>query len=96
MQANLRYIGRDGLAAVLGVLGERSTRAEGVRVLDIRRHDERALYGSIPGEGPSATVSASVHAGFAISPDSSRPQEAAIPLQPDPPVARVTHCMQPQ
>jgi hypothetical protein len=49
-QANLRYIGRDGLAAALGLLGERATRVEGVRVLDIRRHDERALYGSIPGE----------------------------------------------
>lgn len=49
-QANLKYVGRDGLALALGLLGERSTRLDGVRVLDIRRHDERALYGSIHGE----------------------------------------------
>ncbi|BDA48044.1 probable thiosulfate:glutathione sulfurtransferase at C-terminar half [Coccomyxa sp. Obi] len=48
-QANLKYIGRDGLALALGLLGERATRLDGVRVLDIRRHDERSLYGSIPG-----------------------------------------------
>lgn len=50
LQANLKYIGRDALAALLGLLGERSARVDGTRILDIRRHDERALYGSIPGD----------------------------------------------
>ena len=49
MQRELKHISRDALAGVLGVTGERRTRIEGVRMLDIRRHDERALYGSIPG-----------------------------------------------
>ena len=48
-QRELKHISRDALAAVLGVAGERGARAEGVRVLDVRRHDERVLYGSIPG-----------------------------------------------
>ncbi len=49
MQRELKHISRDALAGVLGLTGERRTRIEGVRMLDIRRHDERALYGSIPG-----------------------------------------------
>ena len=53
MQRELKQISRDALAGVLGVTGERGVRIEGVRVLDIRRHDERALYGSIPGTGLS-------------------------------------------
>ncbi len=48
-QADLRYIGRDALGGLLGLVGERGGRLEGSRVLDIRRHDERTLYGSIPG-----------------------------------------------
>ena len=48
-QRELKHISRDGLAAVLGVAGERGARTEGVRVLDVRRHDECVLYGSIPG-----------------------------------------------
>lgn len=43
------HISRDALAGVLGVTGERGMRIEGVRCLDLRRHDERTLYGSIPG-----------------------------------------------
>ena len=48
-QADLRYIGRDALGGLLGLVGERGGRVEGTRVLDLRRHDERTLYGSIPG-----------------------------------------------
>ena len=48
-QRELMHISRDALAGVLGVTGERGTRIEGVRCIDLRRHDERALYGSIPG-----------------------------------------------
>ena len=49
MQREPKQISRDALAALLGVAGERGARAEGVRVLDVRRHDECVLYGSIPG-----------------------------------------------
>lgn len=49
VQRELRHVSRDALAGMLGLIGERGTRTEGVRVLDIRRHDERSLYGSIPG-----------------------------------------------
>ena len=50
VQRELKHISRDALAAVLGVAGERgAVHAEGVRVLDVRRHDECVLYGSIPG-----------------------------------------------
>ena len=49
MQRELRHISREALAGVLGVTGERGTRIEGVRCIDVRRHDERTLYGSIPG-----------------------------------------------
>ncbi|CAK0784964.1 hypothetical protein CVIRNUC_008169 [Coccomyxa viridis] len=48
-QREPKQISRDALAALLGVAGERGARAEGVRVLDVRRHDECVLYGSIPG-----------------------------------------------
>ena len=43
------HLSRDALAGVLGVTGERGMRIEGVRCIDLRRHDERTLYGSIPG-----------------------------------------------
>ena len=49
VQREPKQISRDALAALLGVAGERGVRAEGVRVLDVRRHDECVLYGSIPG-----------------------------------------------
>ena len=52
MQRDLMHISRDALAGVLGVTGERGTRIEGIRCIDLRRHDERALYGSIPGADP--------------------------------------------
>ncbi len=54
MQRELMHISRDALAGVLGVTGERGTRIEGIRCIDLRRHDERALYGSIPGAERSA------------------------------------------
>ncbi|KAK9829026.1 hypothetical protein WJX72_003487 [[Myrmecia] bisecta] len=47
-QVDLNFINRDALAVLLGLAGPLSRRVP-VRVLDIRRHDERALYGSIPG-----------------------------------------------
>jgi len=48
-QTDLRYIGRDALAVLLGLAGEGGRRCDAARVLDVRRADERALYGSIPG-----------------------------------------------
>ncbi|KAK9843460.1 hypothetical protein WJX81_004052 [Elliptochloris bilobata] len=48
-QADLRYIGRDALAVLLGLAGDGAPRCEAACVLDVRRSDERALYGSIPG-----------------------------------------------
>ncbi len=49
LQANLRYINRDALAVLLGLAGTASPAAPPSAVLDIRRYDERTLYGSIPG-----------------------------------------------
>ena len=49
MQADLRYIGRDGLAVWLGLVGLLDQRLPTLRLIDVRRHDERALYGSLPG-----------------------------------------------
>lgn len=40
-------IGRDALAALMGHIDEIPVKQ--AMVLDVRRHDERALYGSIPG-----------------------------------------------
>lgn len=41
-------LSRDATAALLGLTGPAGVRADAF-VLDLRRHDERALYGSIPG-----------------------------------------------
>ncbi len=49
MQADLRYIGRDALAVLLGLAGDGAPRCEAACVLDVRRSDERALYGSVMG-----------------------------------------------
>lgn len=49
MQANLRYINRDALAVLLGLAGAPNENAAPAAVLDLRRYDERALFGSIPG-----------------------------------------------
>ena len=49
MQAHLRYISRDALAVLLGLAGAHNEHAAPAAVLDLRRYDERALYGSIPG-----------------------------------------------
>ena len=48
-QANLRYINRDALAVLLGLAGSTNPGVPPGAVLDIRRYDERTLYGSIPG-----------------------------------------------
>ncbi len=48
-QANLRYINRDALAVLLGLAGSAAPAVPSSTVLDIRRYDERTLYGSIPG-----------------------------------------------
>lgn len=48
-QADLRYIGRDALAVLLGLAGDGAAACDAACVLDVRRNDERALYGSIPG-----------------------------------------------
>ena len=48
-QADLRYIGRDALAVLLGLTGDGAAACDAACVLDVRRHDERALFGSIPG-----------------------------------------------
>ncbi len=48
MQAEKRYINRDAVAAVLGHVDAGCPPQEAL-VLDIRRHDERSMYGSIPG-----------------------------------------------
>ena len=49
VQADLRYIGRDALAVLLGAADDGAPRCESACVLDVRRGDERALYGSITG-----------------------------------------------
>ncbi len=48
MQAEKRFINRDAVAAVLGHVDAGCPPQEAL-VLDIRRHDERSMYGSIPG-----------------------------------------------
>lgn len=48
MQANLKYINRNALACLLGQAGSNIKTKEAL-VLDLRRHDERTLYGTIPG-----------------------------------------------
>ena len=49
MQAAQKFINRDAVAAVLGHV-DVGLLPQPVTVLDIRRNDERALYGSIPGK----------------------------------------------
>ena len=48
MQVEPKFINRDAVAGVLGHVDVGCPPQQAV-VLDIRRHDERALYGSIPG-----------------------------------------------
>lgn len=48
MQAEKRFINRDAVAAMLGHVDAGCPPREAL-VLDIRRHDERSMYGSIPG-----------------------------------------------
>ena len=48
MQVEPKFINRDAVAGVLGHVDAGCPPQQAV-VLDIRRHDERALYGSIPG-----------------------------------------------
>ena len=47
-QVHLKYINRDAVAALLGLAGPQ-VHTRPVPVIDLRRHDERTLYGSIPG-----------------------------------------------
>lgn len=47
-QANLEYINRDAVAYLLGLL-EEGAREPKALVIDLRRHDERSMYGKIPG-----------------------------------------------
>jgi rhodanese-related sulfurtransferase len=47
-QADLKYITRDAVAALLGQ-ADINLAPDLATVLDIRRHDERSLYGTIPG-----------------------------------------------
>jgi len=49
MQANLEYINRDALAYLLGLV-EGGPREPKALVIDLRRHDERSMYGKIPGK----------------------------------------------
>ena len=72
MQRELMHISRDALAGVLGVTGERGTRIEGIRCIDLRRHDERALYGSIPGSDLMDMASTLHHFLYAADLDKSR------------------------
>lgn len=47
-QADLRFIGRDALAVLLGMAPE-VMHVPAVTLVDVRRSDERALYGAIKG-----------------------------------------------
>ena len=49
MQANLKYINRDAVAALLGIADDAPQTSNKVLVIDLRRHDERTFYGTIPG-----------------------------------------------
>ncbi|KAL0026441.1 hypothetical protein WJX79_010309 [Trebouxia sp. C0005] len=65
--AEKRFINRDAVAAVLGHVDAGCPPQEAL-VLDIRRHDERSMYGSIPG-----TVHVPAHQlpmAFQMEPDS--------------------------
>ena len=55
LQAEQQFINRDAVAAVLGHVDVGCPPQQAV-VLDIRRHDERALYGSIPGMNQGCMV----------------------------------------
>ena len=48
MQANLTYINRNAVACLLG-LADQNLKTKKALVLDLRRPDERTLYGTIPG-----------------------------------------------
>ena len=48
MQAEQHFINRDAVAGILGHV-DVGCMPQQALVLDIRRHDERTLYGSIPG-----------------------------------------------
>lgn len=47
-QGDLRFIGRDALGVLLGMSGE-VVHAPPATLIDVRRSDERALYGAIKG-----------------------------------------------
>lgn len=49
-QAELRFINRDAVSVLVGhtTSGGGGSGPDGALLLDLRRHDERSLYGSIP------------------------------------------------
>ena len=48
LQANLKFINRDAVGMILGVVDD-APEVERALVVDLRRRDERTLYGTIPG-----------------------------------------------
>jgi hypothetical protein len=70
-QPHLTFINRDAVALLLGSAGAESLQRPlpPVRLLDVRRSDERALYGSIHGSmhipGSLASVACVLRSGFA-------------------------------
>jgi hypothetical protein len=48
LQADVRYINRDAAALLLSRSAATSDGGGGLAFIDVRRHDERTLYGSIP------------------------------------------------
>ena len=48
LQAEVRYINRDAAALLLSRSAATSDGGGGLAFIDVRRHDERTLYGSIP------------------------------------------------
>ena len=80
LQANLRYINRDALAVLLGLAGSASPAAPPSAVLDIRRYDERTLYGSIPGTKHIPGALQSVLTTVAVARDAGTAVEDALPV----------------
>lgn len=63
LQAEQHFINRDAVAGILGHVDVGCLPQQAL-VLDIRRHDERTLYGSIPGSMTLLSPSAPLHASW--------------------------------
>lgn len=63
LQAEQHFINRDAVAGILGHVDVGCLPQQAL-VLDVRRHDERALYGSIPGSMTLVSPSAPLHASW--------------------------------